>query len=426
MNALWLEFCAQSEAAALQLYEAVISILEATDWNQPAQAQASYQLLKVFHSKNYRASTTHLESALRQFSPRVLALVEKLAPCSRQIIIAGATKLQTVTVINVLEMLLAIYYYHIGGLDHDDLQAAAADWLLPLVRENPDFGDSLTLRLLEAHPQRARIISELLDFYLGLDPDASNYGMYLHIRSDLLENDGSSFIYADLDKITDHLTVFAQRWTEPQYETFVSDCFFYHPDADEERRRLLKKSAKARRLAHMLVAGDRHGPHIDALRALCHNAAAPAMTMILPTEGKQQFKDLNFKLLVIEELMYTRKTLLPCFDLHEFAKQYCEREILIEKEGYAVLPEALAYFEGLLIPDALLAQVETLGFDGGNEVYRQIFRYWDGECDSFEVGGIEDVALLPNLKEISGMSEAFVARFAGELAKKGIEVEALA
>lgn len=425
VNGLWFEFCAQSGAAALQLYEAVISILESTDWNQPAQAQASYQLLNAFHSKNYRASSPHLGSALRQYSARALALVEKLAPCSRQIIIAAATTAQTVTGIKLLEMLLEIYYYHIGGLDDDDLQADAAGWLLPLVRENPDFGNDFTLSLLEAHPQRARIISELLDFYVSVDPDARMSGMYDCIMMDLLENDGSSFIYADSDKITQQLTDFAQRWTDLQVDTFVSDAFFSHPDADEEMRMLLKKSAKARRLAHLLVAGNRHGAHIDTLRALCHSSAAPIMAMSLPTAGKHQFKDLNFKLLVIEELMYTRKILAPCFDLREFAKRYGEREIQIEKEGYEVLPEALAYFEGLHIPDALLAQVETLCFDGGNEVYRQIFLYWDGECDSFDVRGIEDVALLPNLKQISGMSEEFVARFADELGRKGIVVDAL-
>lgn len=425
VNGLWFEFCAQSRAAALQLYEAVIGILESTGWNQPEQAQASYQLLNAFHSKNYRASSDHLESALRQYSPRVLALVEKLAPCSRQIIIAAATGAQTVTGMKVLEMLLEIYFYHIGGLDNDDLKAIAANWLLPLVRENPGFGNNLTLSLLEAHPQRGRIISELLDFYLGVDPEARMAGMYGWIMPDLLDNDGSSFIYSDLDEITQHLTFFAQRWSDLQCDTFVYDSFFSGRAPDEERRLLLKKSARARRLAHMLVAGNRHGPHIDALRALCQSPGVPVVAMTLPTAGKQQFKDINFKLLVIEELMYRRKILVPCFNLREFAKRYCEREILIEKEGYEVLPEALACFEGLLIPDALLAQVETLGFDGGNQVYRQIFLYWDGECDSFDVRGIEDIALLPHLKQISGMSEEFVARFAGELERKGIKVQAL-
>uniref|UniRef100_UPI00403FA8C9 DUF6892 domain-containing protein n=1 Tax=Massilia sp. W12 TaxID=3126507 RepID=UPI00403FA8C9 len=55
--------------------------------------------------------------------------------------------------------------------------------------------------------------------------------------------------------------------------------------------------------------------------------------------------------------------------------EYSAREIQIEKEGYAIVPEALAYFAGLLIPPALLEQVSSIGFDGGNKVYRQIFLY---------------------------------------------------
>jgi hypothetical protein len=56
------------------------------------------------------------------------------------------------------------------------------------------------------------------------------------------------------------------------------------------------------------------------------------------------FKDFNFKLAVIQELKYNQKIISPKFDLWEFAKNYNERKIDIEKEGYEAIPEAINFF----------------------------------------------------------------------------------
>jgi hypothetical protein len=45
------------------------------------------------------------------------------------------------------------------------------------------------------------------------------------------------------------------------------------------------------------------------------------------------FKDLNFKLAVMQVLMY-EKELLPAFNLDQFVKTYKKRKINIDKEGH--------------------------------------------------------------------------------------------
>ena len=58
-----------------------------------------------------------------------------------------------------------------------------------------------------------------------------------------------------------------------------------------------------------------------------------------------EFQDINFKLCVIEELMYTKNLLTPKFDIYEFVENYKDRKIDIDEEGYDIIPEVLEYFK---------------------------------------------------------------------------------
>ena len=114
-----------------------------------------------------------------------------------------------------------------------------------------------------------------------------------------------------------------------------------------------------------------------------------------------QFQDFNFKLAVIERLMYQRDLLTPRFNVYEFAAAYIARQIDIEEEGYAIIPEVQAYFEQLAIPVALLPLIEEINMDGGDEIYGQLCPFWDGEDNIFNIQSAEDAALLPNLKSVT-------------------------
>ncbi|MEU5882105.1 hypothetical protein [Spirillospora sp. NPDC047279] len=120
------------------------------------------------------------------------------------------------------------------------------------------------------------------------------------------------------------------------------------------------------------------------------------------------FKDFNFKLVVVEQLMYIDETLTPQFRLADLLKgkegfggdpwNYAHERGL----SYQVMPEARAYFEALEIPGELLAGVEELCMDGGNQVYQECAPVWDGEDDLFDIGSLDDLALVPNLRRVLG------------------------
>ncbi|MCP3769984.1 MULTISPECIES: DUF6892 domain-containing protein [unclassified Streptomyces] len=120
-----------------------------------------------------------------------------------------------------------------------------------------------------------------------------------------------------------------------------------------------------------------------------------------------RFKDFNFKLVVIEQLMYIDEKLTPRFSLAGLLKEkglgdapweYAQEHGL----AYKVVPEARAYFESLELSDELLAGVEELCLDGGNRVYQECAPVWDGEDDLFDITSLDDLVLLPNLRRVLG------------------------
>jgi len=138
------------------------------------------------------------------------------------------------------------------------------------------------------------------------------------------------------------------------------------------------------------------------------------------------FKDLNFKLCAIEELMYSKNLLTPKFDVYDFARGYKDREIDIDEEGYEIIPEVLAYFEQLEIPEELLVHVTEIYQDGGNKIYMSICPFWNGDDDWFNITSSEDVAIFPNLKKMTIFSVyGGDHTLRDELKAKGINVEYL-
>jgi hypothetical protein len=136
------------------------------------------------------------------------------------------------------------------------------------------------------------------------------------------------------------------------------------------------------------------------------------------------FKDLNFKLAVIQVLMYEKELLHPKFDLNSFVEGYSERNINTEKEGYEIIPEVKKYFEELEIPAELLSEVDYIYQDGGNEIYLQIIPFWSGEDDVFNITSSDDLVFLPNLKKITLFFDD-AQKMVAEFKAKGIEAQYL-
>lgn len=135
-----------------------------------------------------------------------------------------------------------------------------------------------------------------------------------------------------------------------------------------------------------------------------------------------QFQDFNFKLAVIERLMYQQGVLTPRFDVYDFVAAYTARQIDIEEEGYDIIPEVRAYFEQLEIPAELLSSIEAINQDGGDYIYAQLYPFWDGEDDIFNIQSAEDAALLPNLKSVTLFYDDD-ARILEEFRQRGIAAE---
>lgn len=127
--------------------------------------------------------------------------------------------------------------------------------------------------------------------------------------------------------------------------------------------------------------------------------------------------DINFKLMVIQKLMYEDEVLLPKFDVWAYAKQH---KIDIESVGYDIILEALNYFKNLEIPMDLLIDIEELLTDGGDEIYSQIIPFWDGECETFSVSSLEDLGYVSRLKRTNNMN--FSKELVKELRSKKIKV----
>ena len=148
----------------------------------------------------------------------------------------------------------------------------------------------------------------------------------------------------------------------------------------------------------------------------------PELPKPIKAEGEPiVFKDFNFKLLVIEDLMYFQEKLQPKFNIYDFAKAYTKRKIDIDEEGYDFIPEALEYFKKLEIDSKFAPDVVDLCQDGGNDVYMNIIPFWGGEDDSFDIKCYDDVDLFPNLKELTLFEED--EEVYKQLKAKGIKAE---
>ncbi|WP_306369764.1 hypothetical protein [Nocardiopsis sp. CC223A] len=139
------------------------------------------------------------------------------------------------------------------------------------------------------------------------------------------------------------------------------------------------------------------------------------------------FKDFNFKLVVIEQLMYVDEVLTPAYSLADVLKEQGLgddpwRWAHDNDLAYQVVPQSREYFEKLEIDGALLARVEELCLDGGNQVYQECAPIWDGEDDLFDITSLEDLDLLPNLRLVE-FAEALDDDLQEVLRARGIETD---
>lgn len=119
------------------------------------------------------------------------------------------------------------------------------------------------------------------------------------------------------------------------------------------------------------------------------------------------FDNLNFKLAIIQVLMYDLEILKPVFDIYNFAEEFSELDI--DTESTELIEPALDYFKNLQIPQKYANQVKEIDMDGGNEIFMNLIPQWDGEDDIFDLNEVSLVELkqFPNLKQATIMTSNF-------------------
>lgn len=136
------------------------------------------------------------------------------------------------------------------------------------------------------------------------------------------------------------------------------------------------------------------------------------------------FENINFKLTIIQVLMYDLLVLKPYFDIYDFAEEFSEEEI--DTESMEIIQPALEYMMNIPIPKKYAEQVQEIYMDGGNEIYMNLIPQWDGEDETFDLNevGVEELRQFPNLEEATIISSNF-EHVKAVFDEAGIDVELL-
>ena len=111
------------------------------------------------------------------------------------------------------------------------------------------------------------------------------------------------------------------------------------------------------------------------------------------------FKNFNFKLAVVQELMYSMEILKPYFDIYDYL-EFKKSRANIETEKN--IRAAVDFFKKIPVPQRLANELTEISMDGGNEIYGNIAPLWDGEDERFDVDEIspEEIKCFPNLRKM--------------------------
>jgi len=118
-----------------------------------------------------------------------------------------------------------------------------------------------------------------------------------------------------------------------------------------------------------------------------------------PNEKCLVFDTFNFKLAVINELMYNQEVLKPYFDIYDYmAYKKAHWDLETDKNIRA----AVKYFKELPIPSRLADHVTEINMDGSDEIYMNIAPEWDGRDERFDFNSLSEAELkqFKNLKKI--------------------------
>ncbi|WP_417441085.1 DUF6892 domain-containing protein [Idiomarina sp.] len=380
------------------------------DYNKKEECQAAYQWLLLLNQSDGSArSPRELVKVFDESQPILSEIYEKISAVSNaEGLLVDKSGLQPGY--KLVETFLTTCFYH-----SDNCPSNYELWVLSCVERDISFGNGLILSVLQRSDEHRQVAARLIDLYITSMVDENDGGLAWRLFFDLF--DSEEYPAQQLNQIIVYLEPKVRQWTDEQNEHAINCLFAPEQDENDSVKKLLTRSKGVGKLAKLL-ASNGHGRAATQLSSLLALDLSPAYK--LPTGGEAQFEDLNFKLMVIDELMYIHKLLSPEFNLRDFAKAYDAREISVS--GYESIPEALDYMRGLAIPKELLSRITHLSYDASREIYGQLVPFWDGEDDRFEVSSLSDLDKLENIQKIEGFNEQLVESFSPVIESKNITV----
>ena len=464
------------QTTLLQLYSSLIKELRLFREGQSQPAKL-YYFLQLFSSSDYKVIfDKKFHHALLMHTELLESEIEQLLRETNTQLIQNPTPAEDGDLREMVSDLISLYFYHPSyhSEGYDDLKRIGGNLAFKFLRTYPYQDTSnLLISLLPSASDSLEKYTQLINDIVCSKQNDENRDLLLYILvSEMVGfyTEKSDFFYKKSKEVLRLLSTHITHWSEEQLDYFITQgvlngygiypnpqtkvdkikSYINQLNEDNGDAKIVKKRVKEynqeianiendpnafinasySKAAKKLMVKNNTITFLKNLSELTPNSKTKvqleqliAQTLDLKNtpkafpinkKPKVKFNDLNFKLLVIEELMYNKNLLTPKFDLSQFIAQYHLREIDKEQEGYEIIPEVLAYFKGLDISEELLAKVTSLtqdcGVDGGAEIYSQLWPFWDPGCGD-EVLKIsnkasKDLPLLPNLKQVNGLEHS--------------------
>ncbi|NGZ74621.1 DUF6892 domain-containing protein [Saccharibacillus alkalitolerans] len=403
INEAWSEFALLTDEERAWFYDTLLGTLEKEPFTDAASTRKTAKLAELFAMRKASLESSYaLREELRFKHERVLHLLggwisEGTGKDLENPVYRGLSR--------TAASLFEIYFNHPHYMDDDDLRSEAAELLPNLIRTFYPDCNHVHIYMLGYHEDYAAQMAGLIDFYLKLDlPKEIKGKAYYSLASSFIGED-APVLERGIQPVLDKLAPYMETWTNAQIDEFI-ETFIYYP---LQRQPLLQiaRSKDRREVLELVVSQKRKTPQTKKASEMLREAKtiiAQIEAESMPSgKGGVKFADFNFKLAVIEELMYKQQVLKPRFDIGVFVQEYALREISIAEEGDRPIPEVREYFERLVLTKKDLSQVTKLVIGGGQQVQLQIIPFWNGEDGYFDVHSLEDLKHLPNLRVLQAI-----------------------
>lgn len=397
INEAWSMFVLLTAEERAWFYDTVLAVLEKEEFVDPHSARKTSKLAELFALRKASLESSYaLRGELRCHHTRVLHLLDAWNA-------KGEVLSPEDPIFHVLSRsaasLFEVYFNHPHYMDDDDLRIGAAALLPRLIRTFYPACTPVHVYMLGYHPDYLAEVAGLIDFYLTLNLAKEAKGKAYNNLASAFFGEGSPVLERGIAPVLELLKERMPDWSDSQFDEFI-DVFVYHPLLQQPLLQFARSTD--RRLALELIAAQgRHTPSaVKVGDTLCEANAMIARIQAdrMPSrEGGVAFADFNFKLAVIEELMYKQQVLRPQFEIGAFVQEYATRRISIAEEGDHPIPEVREYFERLALTEEDLSHVTKLVIGAGQQVQQQIIPFGNGEDGYFDVHSLEDLRHLPNL-----------------------------